>query len=407
MCEAGDAEADSSALWISPARATPSLFHPAGQLSSTFSEGPKPVSNHDVDMQRDSSGGPPQSLADHHIHGSADGQMVSATASEPRSSGSGCLAELELLAAAQPDEIVAEGQTEGSSSSGRRSLSDLFAGAAPAQLLLGAGDALQGAALLREPDLADQGGPSPPRGHRMDFADVGSPPLEEDAPGDGSCLIYDLNRPAATPMLRLPSSSFPLQDATHGAASALDLSTLSVEEAGFSRHPQEVGVHVSAEEQLLDEQHVAGRPAVAVSSVVPSTGAAHAEGVSVSVSEGGNAVDGQPEVLAPKASREAAADGDVGHLHIRAFRPPRSPSGEPPQAPLLQAPSLAAGRNAAQQPHAPNLAPGRNAAHQLGKHSPSKQSDDVHRSEAEAGVKSSSPVVRSRVLLMLHASFSH
>ncbi|CAL8462809.1 g2342 [Coccomyxa elongata] len=393
-----DAEAHSSAFWISPARATPSLVHPAGQLSSTSCEESKPVCDRDDDMQRDSSGDAPPSLADQHAHG----QMVSATTSEARSSGSGCLAELELLAAGRPDEIVAEEQTEGSSGSGRRSLSDLFAGAASTQLLLGPGDELQGAALLREPDLADHGGPSPPRGHRMDFADVGSPPLEEDAPGDGGSLIYDLNWPAATPMLRLPSGSPSLGDAAHGAAGPLDFSTLSVdtafpaEEAGSTPHRHDTGVHVSAaelgEEQLLDGQHVAARPAVEGSGL-PSTGCAHAEGVF----ENGKEADGQPEALVRKASREGAADGDVGHLHIRAFRPPRSPSGEPLQPPLLQAPSLAAGRNAAQQPPAPHLASGGNAAHQLGRSSPSKQRADVHRSDAEAGTKSSSPVAKVSV----------
>lgn len=396
MCEAGDAEAHSSAFWISPAQATPSLVHPAGQLSSTSCEETKPVCDRDEALQRDSSGVPPQSLADQHAHGSANGQILSATASEPRSSGSGCLAELELLAAGRPDEIVAEGQTEGSSGSGRRSLSDLFAGAASTQLLLGAGDELQGAALLREPDLADQGGPSPPRGHRMDFADVGSPPLEEDAPGDGGCLIYDLNRPEATPLLRLPSASPPLGDAAHGAPGPLDFSTLSVglafsaEEAGSTQHRYDTGVHVSSElgdEQLLDGQHVAPRPAVEGRDV-PSTGGAHAEGVFESSKEAG----GQPEALVQKASREGAADGDVGHLHIRAFRPPRSPSGEPLQPPLLQAPSLAAGRNAARQ---------------LGRSSPSKQSADVHRSDAEAGTKNSSPVVCRAALVLLQACFRH
>ncbi|BDA50905.1 probable formin-like protein 14 at C-terminar half [Coccomyxa sp. Obi] len=379
----GDAEAHSSALWISPARATPSLAHPAGQLSSTSYEGPKPANDHDEDMQRNSSGSPPQSAADQHTHGSADRQMVSATVSEPRSGGSGCLAELELLAAAQPGEIIEEGQTE--ASIGRRSLSDLFAGAASGQLLLGAGDELQGAALLREPDLADQGGPSPPRGHRMDFADIGSPPLEEDAPGDGGCLIYDLNRPAATPLLRLPSGSPPIGDLTHRAAGPLDFSTLSVdaafpaEDAGSSRHRQDTGIHDSAEE-FREEQngrHVVGRPAVEVSGV-PSRGGAHAEGVF----EGGKTADGRSEGLVGKASRDGAADGDIGHLHIRAFRPPRSPSGEPPQPPLLQAPNLASGRNAAQQ---------------LGRHSPTKRSTDLQRGDAETGAKDTSPVAKVTV----------
>ena len=350
-----------------------------------------PACDHDEAMQRQSSGFPPRSMVHEHTRASADRQMVSATASESRSGGSGCLAELELLAAAQPGEVVAEVQTEVSSGSGRRSLTDLFAGAASAQLLLGAGDELQGAALLREPDLADQGGPSPPRSHRMDFADVGSPPLEEGAPEDGSCLVYDLNRPAATPMLRLPSGSLFLRDAFHGAAGLLELSTVDVSAAEAAFSQQDIGVHLPAEElgedQPLDGQHSEGRQALKVTSA-PSRGGAHAEGGSIG---GEAATDGQPEV---KKSREVTVDGDVGHLHIRAFRPPRSPSEEPSL--LLQAPNLAAGRNAAaQQPPAPSQAPSRNAAHQPGSHSPSKQSAAVHRSNADPGVKSTSPVVRS------------
>jgi hypothetical protein len=280
----------------------------------------------------------------HHRSVSIDGSAISAAPSERKSGASGCLAELELLADVSTEEMVTEGQLAASGGSGGRSLSDMFADVAAssyAQLLLGDG-ALQGAALLREPDLADQeGGVSPQRGgHRMDFADVGSPPLEEDAPADNGSLVYDLDRPAATPFLRLPNSAAMDVDERVGTAGSLegevlDAAAWTALEAGPSGGQQEDSVSqpaVGACHQRPSSEECMHAPPAEGGGAAPSTGMPPQQGgngVQVSAPE-----DGRLKLPALKTASGAGADGDMGHLRIRAFRPPRSPSGEPP--PQLQ-----------------------------------------------------------------------
>lgn len=273
-----------------------------------------------------------------------------AAASALSSEASGCLRELELLAASMTGAMVADGDLDaaehGSNRGGashRRSVSE--------QWILGEGTMVQGEALLREPE---QGGMSPQHsGHRMDFADVGSPPMEEENLGDGGCFVFGLDRPAATPMLQLPAGAPPHELPSTAAGPAQPPPSDGGQ--GWSAHAE-----VSAAQEPAGQQPPDGLAPADQLAEHQGDGARPADAPAASGAEGGtlHGAAGVPKLVALKMPSGGDRAGDVGHLRIRAFRPPRSPSVEPP--PQMQLPGLVPGGNAAE------LQPGATASHSCG-----------------------------------------
>jgi hypothetical protein len=307
-----------------------------------------------------------QAAAQRPAHVDAAGQhpvrqlLLEGTGREPAtqarsSSSGGCLQELEMLAAAETADLLREQPPGGGSASAHESLGTLLSQA------LGQPWA-EGSRAGSGDDTNLGQSPAPGLAHMPLIGyEIRSPPLEEDRPDqECSSLIYDLDHPAATPLISSKPNTLgadacdeevtgPLQRLPHGlpgmhsgsdtAAGPEACETLKDSERHSDSAPSRQ--HSAPASGGGAAVTAAGRAAAAEGS--PATGAARAPG-------------DMPQPATSGTRRSPSFDpSDTGHLRIRAYRPTQlgSKEGSPLQtpskvqlAPLPADAKLDAGRNA-------------------------------------------------------------
>ena len=277
-----------------------------------------------------------------------------------RSASVGCLAELEALAAIGTDALVAGAQQSGGVPStaegipGQAALAAADGAASPRNSLVLA--PLQ-ASQLHPPNSASpaaaglhahrgdaagverEGGRdiySPRRRGALDFADLGSPPLEAAPPDQDGSIVYDLDRPAATPFVRAAPGSF---RPAPGAAGATVAGSIAPSGVSDSRAGAGAGHDVMGGQYTYGTADMRQGPRGD-----GQGGSGSSSDHSGSLSSGRAGAQGPPsgvqsaELGDSRAGGKAGglsagqAEGDVGHLKIRAFRPPASPQAATPEA---------------------------------------------------------------------------